>query len=215
MYLITSHSHSMCFAMATNPRQYIEKEADKRGLKLSYSTPVLATGSSTPPPSRIFPGSTCYYVCITFGDDNYHGYGPTPFIARTSAELEAATNIYKKSTQKDACQRKPSLNSKTVLCSKTKNTNNSNNNKVMTNKRSKRRNTDHHGKVNDVKRSVTQLKNQIDSYMLSQVSSLSPLATPFVSECSGSSLLPTPHCLPLPVFSNIVQSYINLKIYKI
>ncbi|XP_019849566.1 PREDICTED: uncharacterized protein LOC109580620 [Amphimedon queenslandica] len=191
--------------MATNPRQYIEEEADKRGLKLSYSTPVLATGSSTPPPSTIFPGSTCYYVCITFGNDNYHGYGPTPFIARTSAELEAATNIYKKSTQKEACQRKPSLNSTMVLCSQTKNTNNSNNNKA-TNKCAKRKNTDHHGKINNVEQSVTQLKNQIDSYMLSQVSSLSPLATPFVPESSGFSLLPTPHCLPLPVFSNIVQS---------
>ena len=195
--------------MATNPRQYIEAEAEKRGLKLSYSTPVLAIGSSTPPPSQIFPGSTCYYVCITFGSDNYHGYGPTPFIARTSAQLEAATNIYKKSTQKEACERKPSPNSNNnnniVLCSQTKNSNNSNNNKV-TNKHAKRRNTGRRGKKNNVERSVTQLKNQIDSYMLSQVSSLSPLATPFVPEYSDSSLLPTPHCLPLPVFSNIVQS---------
>lgn len=54
-----------------------------------YSPPVLINGSNTPPPSRRFPGTTCYMVTLTVQGKEFHGLGPTPQSAKAAATEQA------------------------------------------------------------------------------------------------------------------------------
>ena len=81
--------------LARNYSYCIKSEAKKRGLRLTYSSPLLTNSHSALPPSssHINTGSTSYHVSLTLGDKTYNGYGRTPFIARAAAEFEAFSDI--------------------------------------------------------------------------------------------------------------------------
>ena len=57
---------------------------------MKISKAVLVDGGLTPPPSRLYPGTKCYMVCVAYGGREYLGFGPTPFIARKAAIREAS-----------------------------------------------------------------------------------------------------------------------------
>ena len=69
-----------------NYKKELETIAALQGLKLEYCSPNVVNGSLTPPPSRIYPNTTCYMVTLRIGKKEFHGFGPTNFIARTAAE---------------------------------------------------------------------------------------------------------------------------------
>ena len=72
-----------------NYKKELEAIAALQGLKLEYCSPNVVNGSLTPPPSRIYPNTTCYMVTLRIGKKEFHGFGPTNFIARTAAEYVA------------------------------------------------------------------------------------------------------------------------------
>ena len=73
----------------SNYKMELEAIAALQGLKLEYYSPVVVNGGLTPPPSRIYPNTTCYMVTLRIGKKEFHGFGPTNFIARTAAEYVA------------------------------------------------------------------------------------------------------------------------------
>ncbi len=85
---------------ATFPRysQLLSAAARRKGVYLLYSQPEVVNGGSCPPPSRIYPGQSCYMITLTIGAEQSHGngkavechgFGPSPAIARCAAESKA------------------------------------------------------------------------------------------------------------------------------
>lgn len=68
--------------------------ARRKGVTVTYSQPEVVSGGSCPPPSTIYPGRSCYMVTLALSSSGssraeYHGFGPTPGVARRSAEMQA------------------------------------------------------------------------------------------------------------------------------
>lgn len=61
----------------------------RTGYSYEISEPRFINGSATPPPSRRYPGLTCYMVTITVKGVEYHGFGPNKGLARQYAAYEA------------------------------------------------------------------------------------------------------------------------------
>ncbi len=72
-------------------RSKLKSLAKSKRLAITYSCPVIANGSLLPSSMVVAPGTKCYLVSLSIGDDTFHGFGPTPFIAKSSAEHEAYT----------------------------------------------------------------------------------------------------------------------------
>ena len=68
--------------------------AIRNGYTIEYSEPELVTGSLCPPPSRHYPGTTCYMTFVTVNRRAYLGFGPTCTTARKSAEFEAYNALH-------------------------------------------------------------------------------------------------------------------------
>ena len=85
----------------SNYHNYLKRSAAINGLQLKYTPAAIINGSITPPPSRMYPGTKCYMVTVYIGEDRFHGFGPTPFIARTAAEYEAYKVLCITSTEVD------------------------------------------------------------------------------------------------------------------
>ena len=65
----------------------------RKGYSCEISEPQLVSGSTTPPPSRRYPGLVCYMVTIAVNEVEYHGYGPTAGLARQFAAFEAYKDL--------------------------------------------------------------------------------------------------------------------------
>ena len=63
--------------------------AFSRGLRVKYSTPYTVNGTIFHSQSGNSHGTKYYTIELTIGDNVFRGSGPTPFIARSSAEYEA------------------------------------------------------------------------------------------------------------------------------
>ena len=68
--------------------------AIQNGYTIEYSEPELVNGSLCPPPSRHYPGTTCYMMFVTVNGRAYLGFGPTHTTARKSAEFEAYNALH-------------------------------------------------------------------------------------------------------------------------
>ena len=68
--------------------------AIQNGYTIEYSEPELVNGSLCPPPSRHYPGTTCYMMFVTVNGRAYLGFGPTCTTARKSAEFEAYNTLH-------------------------------------------------------------------------------------------------------------------------
>lgn len=90
-----------------NYKQELEAIAALQGLKLEYYSPVIVNGGLTPPPSRIYPNTTCYMVTLRIGLKEFCGFGPTNFIARTAAEYVAHKALCVKQSPKSPCKSRP------------------------------------------------------------------------------------------------------------
>lgn len=67
---------------------------NKRKYKWHYSPPQLVNGGLAPPPSKFYPGTTCYMVALTVNNVEYYGFGPTPSIAKHFAVFEAYNSLH-------------------------------------------------------------------------------------------------------------------------
>lgn len=79
--------------MQQSYHRHLRTMAALRKLEVTYSSPIVVTGSMTPPPSSIYPGVRCYMVTVTVDERPFHGFGPTPYIARSAAEFEAYKSV--------------------------------------------------------------------------------------------------------------------------
>lgn len=75
-------------------RHVLAKKDGTRGL-IAYhiSKPQLVDGGLTPPPSKGYPGTKCFMVTVTVDKNEYHGFGPSPSIAKTSALQKAFSSL--------------------------------------------------------------------------------------------------------------------------
>lgn len=64
------------------------------GLVARTSKAVMVEGGLTPPPSKIYPGTKCYMVTVSVDDSDYHGFGPTPSIAKYAALQYACEGLH-------------------------------------------------------------------------------------------------------------------------
>lgn len=72
----------------------LEAEATSRKLRVGYSQPEVVNGSINPPPSRFYPGKRCYMVTVCVNERAFHGFGPSPWIAKSSATYEAYKTLF-------------------------------------------------------------------------------------------------------------------------
>ena len=96
--------------MSRSPPNYgnvLNAVAEQKGCTLEYTVPALVSGGICPPPSRVYPGTVCYMITVKVDRTEYHGFGPTPIIARHYAEVEAYNALVKAPSIEDAKNTSP------------------------------------------------------------------------------------------------------------
>ena len=67
--------------------------ARQLGYDVEWSPPQLVNGSINPPPTKTYPGLTCYMAQVRVGPNNYSGFGPTTTSAKRFAEFQAYSDL--------------------------------------------------------------------------------------------------------------------------